>query len=273
MRVIKSDSSGIYFYQKILKHVQAKGSPFVVWQLIPETGQRNKTDSRLNSFHFESGLMHFEVDNGSLFQMELPIYFYSEEGQFIFKSQFKEIRPKVFTAMLPSEIKLIEDPEVNQIRTSIGMDISTVWKTNRMNLGGENLGGHLKVKSMAERTARDQEFLTNEFNSVSLDEEDRMFADKRESPRARPKVEKWVKVIAEGNEEVHYLKLFDLSQGGIGFITFEPQYFPKGCKIKVVGFDQFDLDDPLIAEVMSQRPIDDLQIEFKIGCKFDEGQA
>jgi hypothetical protein len=130
----------------------------------------------------------------------------------------------------------------------------------------------MRVKSMVERTARDQEFLNSEFDAVSLDEEDKLFAEKREAPRARFKDDKFVKVQTLESNILQILKLFDLSRGGMGFITLEPQLFPKGTKILIVGFEGFNLDDPLIAEVMSQRAVDELQIEFKIGCKFDQGQ-
>lgn len=272
MKVIKSDSSGIYAYTKILKHIHTNNSKVVVWQVRPDTGERNVADSRLNSFHLESGLLHFELPSGSGLVSHLPIYCYSEEGQFIFKTDIRDMRANVFSVGMPPEIKLLEDPDVMVIKGNIGLDLGQIWRVNRLNFDKQGGSDYMKVKSMSERSGRDQEFLNAEFG-VSLDEEDKMFADKRESPRARPKADKWVKVVGESSDEVHIMKLFDLSQGGIGFITLDAQNFPKGSKILVVGFDEFNLDDPLIGQVMSHRPVDDLQIEFKIGCKFDEGQS
>lgn len=272
MRVIKSDSSEVQFYQKILRHIHASSSDLLIWQVLPETGKRNIAHSRLSSYHFESGLMHLKLSTGSGIMNHLPLYCYSEEGQLIFKTEIREVNTEAFTVGLPLEIKLLEEPDVDVIKVSIGINISTKWKTMRIQTGQEDHSDFMKVKSMSERSSRDQEFLNNEFNSVSLDEEEKMFADKRESPRARPKIDKWVKVSSEASEGIHTLKLFDLSQGGIGFVTRDPHLFPKGSKIKVTGFDQFNLDDPLIGQVMSQRPMDEHQTEFKIGCKFDEGQ-
>jgi hypothetical protein len=37
----------------------------------------------------------------------LPLYVYSEDAQFIFKAQIKEIRANVFSAVFPDEIKLL----------------------------------------------------------------------------------------------------------------------------------------------------------------------
>lgn len=270
MRVIKSDS-GFLAYQKIFRHVQSNHSPLVVWQVMPESGERKISESRLNSFHLETKLLHFELAGDFVLKSSLPLYCYSEDGQFIFKTDITDIKNNVFSVLVPEEIKLLEDPDVAFIKGASGVDLSPVWKTKRMNLDADDKPDHMVVKSMSERTARDQDYLNMEFQ-LTLDEEDKMYADKRETPRARPKIDKFVKVLAETSEETHYLKLFDLSQGGMGFISLEPEHFPKGSKILVMGFDEFDLDDPLIGQVMSHRPIDDMQIEFKIGCKFDEGQ-
>lgn len=271
MRVIKSDS-GFLAYQKIFKHVQTNNSVMVVWQVMPETGERLISETRLNSFHLESGLIHLEMPSENVITSELPIYCYSEEGQFIFKTEIHDIKSAVFSIGLPAEIKLLESPDVEVIKGRSGLDISTVWKTKRMRLDEEPQKNYMVVKSMRERSSRDQEFLTNQF-TPTLDEEDKLYADKRETPRARPKIDKFVKIKSEVNEEVHLLKLFDLSQGGIGFITMEAHLFPKGSTIRVVGFEEFNLDDALVAQVMSQRAVDDTEIEFKIGCKFAEGQS
>lgn len=273
MRVIKSDSSGVYAYQKILKHMHSSTTVLVLWQVSPETGERSILNSRLNSYHQESGLMHFELNSGVKFKAQLPLYCYSRTGQFIFKTDIRDMKSNVFSVSFPEEIKLLEEPDLILVKGIAGADLAEAWKTRSLNLDGGGGSDIMKVKSMAERSSKDQDFLNAEFNSVSLDEEDKMFKDKRENPRARPKIDKWAKVVSETSDEIHIMKLFDLSQGGIAFISMEPNLFPKGSKIRVVGFDDFTLDDALIAQVMSHRPVDDLQIEFKIGCKFDEGQS
>jgi hypothetical protein len=43
-------------------------------------------------------------------------------------------------------------------------------------------------------------------------------------------------------------------------------------EVFVMGFDAFDLDDPLVGIIMSQRAVDETNVEFKIGIKFSEGQ-
>ncbi len=266
MKVIKSDSSGIYAYQKYFKHVQANGLSLVLWQ-IPPGGKRQVFQSKLNSFHFESNLLHFELPAGASISPELELYVYSDYGPFIFKTSVSGVRESVVSAGIPGEIKILDDSESTQDENFGGkLGGKTSRPADRIDQG------FMRVKSMVERTARDQEFLNAEFDSVSLDDEDKLFAEKRESPRARFKEDKFVKVQTLESETLQILKLFDLSRGGMGFITLEPQLFPKDSKILIVGFEGFNLDDPLIAEVKSHRPVDELQIEFKIGCKFDQGQ-
>lgn len=270
MRVIKSDS-GFLAYQKIFRHVQTNNSVMVVWQVTPGTGERTISETRLNSFHLESGLIHLELPDGGIITSDLPIYCYSEDGQFIFKTEIQNIKDSVFSIGFPPEIKMLEEPDVTVISSKIGKDLSTTWRTKRIPIEEKQEKNYMVVKSMRERSSRDQEFLTNQF-TPTLDEEDKMYADKRETPRARPKIDKFVKIKSEQSEEVHLLKLFDLSQGGIGFITMEAHLFPKGSTIRVVGFEEFNLDDALVGKVMSHRPVDDTEIEFKIGCKFADGQ-
>jgi hypothetical protein len=271
MKVIKSDSDFLAF-QKIFKQIQLNNYPIVVWQFISETGERHISESRLNSFHLDSGLMHLEVPQNTNLISHLPLFCYSEDCQFIFKTDIQLIKSNVFSIYVPSEIKFLEGNDVTVIHRNIGRDISTIWKTRRLNFESDQHDDFMRVKSMSERSARDQEFLNTEFERVSLDEEEKLFADKRESPRARPKIDKWVKVKVQGSTESKMVRLFDLSRGGIGFITLEVDLFPKGHEIQVIGFEEFDLDDPLVGIIMSQRAIDESNIEFKVGVKFNEGQ-
>jgi hypothetical protein len=270
MRVIKSDS-GFLAFQKLFKSMQVNNSPVTIWQ-VTETGERKISISRLNSFHLESALIHFELPEDNKILKELPLYVYSEDTQIIFKSDVSDVKNNVFSLLFPSEIKLLEEPDVTVVKGRTGVDISGVWKTKRVQIEEERKPDYMVVKSMRDRTSRDQEFLNNEFNPT-LDEEDKLFADKRETPRARPKIDKMVKIKTLASDEVQMFKLFDLSQGGMSFITMYPDVFPKSDLIQIMGFEEFNLDDPLIARVMSHRAVDDTQIEFKIGCKFEEGQS
>lgn len=241
MKAKKSDIDSLVF-QKLFEHVKYNSSEITLWQTEPSTGYRNIIPSNFNSIQYNEALLFLNINKEHNIVPELPVYCYSKSGQFIFKSEIKIIKDQVLTLVLPSEVQL---------------------------LGGQD---PVKVKTMEERSLRDQEFLSNEFGNLSLDEEDKLFADKRESPRARPKIEKWVKVKIQGSEGVNLVKLFDLSRGGLGFITIEPHLYQKSSEIQVVGFESFDLDDPILGVIVAQRPVDNSQVEFKIGVKFSEGQ-
>lgn len=269
MKIISLET-GFLAYQKLFKHVHSKASPMVLWQVRPD-GERTVTDSTLQSFSLESRKLTFDYPRKGDLDTSLTVYVYSEEEQFIFKSRITEVKSGLVYVELPLEIQLLEDPDVSGIQKSIG--ISTRWKSKRIPIREVIKPDYLILTSMARRTARDKEFLDTEFSFVSLDEEDKIYADKRETPRARPKSEKSVKLSCEIDNEVRTQKLFDLSQGGISFITANTELYPVGTRIKIVGFEDFDLDDPLLGEVKSQRPVDELQLDFKIGCRFLEGQS
>lgn len=272
MKVIKSDSLGDNSYQQLFIDIQTSYSKVVIWQLDPGTSKRNVIESKLNSYSPEIGLLYFNLSSNDKIESELPLYFYSELGQLLFKSQIEEMRSDIFSIRVPSEMKVLEEDDLDELMSKININLKDTSKTK-----GSKVVIHQSrssnIISMSQRSNRDQDFLNNEFNDLSLDEEDKFFADKRESPRARPKIDKWVRLVSESSEEVHLFRLFDLSRGGIGFITMELALFPKGSVIKVVGFEDHDLDHPLYAQVVSQRSVDELEIEFKVGCRFEEGQS
>ena len=271
MRVIKSDT-GFLFYDKIFKQLMADESDLVLWQLSPTDGKREVSSSRINAFHMDSGKIFFEIDLNTNVKVELPIYCFAEDGQIIFKSKIDNILETNLSVSIPDEIKILEDTEVTHIKGTTGKDYSDLWKSKRLKSIPVDTGlDIIQVKSMAQRSTRDQELLNNEFG-LTVDEEDNLFADKRESPRARPKNEKWVKIALPQNEGPSIYKLFDLSQGGMAFVGLDETEFDKGADIKIVGFNDFDLDDPLIGKIMSIRPIDGVASEFKFGVKFSEGQ-
>ena len=275
MRIIKS-TTGFLFYEKIFKQLMAHQSDLVVWQLSPENGERMISHSRLNAFHMESGRLFFEVDRKNPVKENLPLYCYAEDGLVIFKSEIQDISGSNISVSLPDEMKVLEDPEVIHIKGAIGEDLAKPWNTKRIDTSPINKYGNthdvMRVKSMAQRSSKDQTFLKSEFG-LTVDEEDKLYADQRSAPRARPKDDKWVRVVKSLDETTGLpYKLFDLSQGGMGFIAFDEAEFPKGSDIHVVGFNDFALDDPLFGKIMSIRPIDGAISEFKIGGKFSEGQ-
>lgn len=256
-------------YNKVLRYLKANQCPLIIWQGHPEG--RTIVHCVLNSFHDESKLMHLDKIADAKFYEGLPIFCYVEQFQMIFKSELFDFAEKYFSIYMPKELKVIEEREARKVVIP-GMDFSTLWKSKRLKVEEiDETQDYYRVKSMSQRSNRDQELLGLEFG-VSLDEEDRLFADKRESPRARPQGNKKVKIQKLDGEMVHKLKLFDLSRGGLAFLSDLNGMFSKSEKLMVTGFDEFDLDDPIFGVVMSVRPVDEAQDEWKIGIKFEDGQ-
>ena len=264
MRTLKLDNDSTHF-QKIFKELKATQASVVTWQV--DEGKRIILGSRLISFHIDAGKLHFEFTEDGKMSSSLPLYCYAEDGQLIFKSKVLELKGRKFSITVPDEIMLLDEPDVTDIRKNL--NISTTWKGRRYGLNTENLGSDfisVRSPSMAQRSVRDLDFLNSEF--LSVDDEDKLFADKRESPRARPKGNKRVKIIVPDFDQPLAFRLFDLSRGGLGFLVGDENLFERGSKIQIVGFDEFNLDDPLIGEVMGIRPMDEAHLEFKVGIKF-----
>lgn len=268
MRVIKSDS-GYSMYKIIFGHFESRNTKLVVWQVRPENRERRILETRFISFLPDSNSLYLKISSNSQIIKDLPLYVYSEDGQIIFKSYILEVLGEKFRVSIPSEIKLLEDNDVKSIQNIISDQFSKNESVPLFKLEE----AEIVIKSLAERSFRDQDFLNNQFTTLSLDEEDKLFSEVRESPRARPKIDKWLKIKSSKTPIIQDARIYDLSRGGISFITMEVELFPVGSKVKVLSIDNFILDDPLIAEIMSSRAVDDLEIEFKIGCQFHEGQT
>lgn len=272
MRIISSET-GFLVFRKLFQQLLSSQSPVVIWQNFAPTGEKVRCQSLLNAFHFESKKLYFTPMNGDVAQFSPgPIFLYSEHEQIIFKSSLQNVAEAICLDM-PEELKLLEDPEVAHIRGAIGLDLQEVWKVKRLNVDKINqspVPDVMKVKSLSQRSGNDKQILNDEL-FVTIDEEDKLFADKRESPRARPKQQKYVMVQNETGGTARF-PLFDLSQGGMGFVVRDEDLFPKGSMIYVYAIDAKVLDDPLIGKVMSVRSIDESKLEFKVGVKFEEGQ-
>jgi len=251
MKVIKSETDLLAF-DKIFKKLMLGSVEVIVWQNSLKTGERQIVYSRLRSFDLTSGKLFFDLRSKEKVEPTQPLYCYVKEEHLIFKSEIQEVSAAAITANLPFEVKFLDDTE----------DLAEIIKLSSKNS---------PIKSMAERSEHDQKLLNDKF-TYTLDKEDKMFVDKRESPRTRPTDDKWVKVARDDGFVAGFYILFDLSRGGLGFISFSESEFTKGDNVQVVGFNEFDLDDPFQGKVMSVRPVDESGSQYKIGVKFTDGQ-
>jgi hypothetical protein len=264
MKVIHLDEA-ISSFQKIFKEVHGLKQKVVFWQVFQ--GHRTICESLLISYNHESRLLNLLPGDSEII-LSHPLFFYLEDQQVIFKSTVESRNATNIVVKWPPEIHLLDEKdEIPAMKNRV----QTFW-SSKSTAGTERINDLVRVKSMKERSSRDQDFLQGEFDHKTLDEEDKIFADKRESPRVRPKADKLVKLVRKGDAKINIMKLFDLSRGGMGFLTHNPDQFQKGMEVFVTGFDAFDLDDPLVGIIMSQRAVDESNVEFKIGIRFSEGQ-
>lgn len=264
MKVITPDA-GLASYKKIFKEMQDQKQKVVFWQVYQ--GKRTISETVLVSSNAEAQLMNY-LPPDQEFVLSLPVFFYVEDQALIYKAQVEALTQTSLSLKFPLEMKLL-DAE-SEVATFMDYKVKTFWSSTTTS-GTERINDYVKVKSMKERSSRDQELLQQEFDYAGLDAEDKLFADKRESPRVRPKADKLVRLVRKGESKLHVMKLFDLSRGGMGFLTFKADDFPKNTEVFVTGFDAFDLDDPLIGTIVAHRPIEGSS-EVKIGVKFNDGQ-
>ena len=245
----------------------SKAEVVILWQ-VDANNKREIRKSLLTSYNFEQDQLFFTKKAAINFDTTQPLYAFVQEGPFIFKTHFRNQQEASIMTSLPQEIKFLDEKDCENVMKSFGVETDK-WISIRRTKYNEDLGlDYMKVKSMKDRTSRDQDFL-NEEMGISLEEEDKMFAGKRESPRARPKNDKFVTLSKMGEDVTKSYKLFDLSRGGMAFIVDGGNLFKKEEGIKVGGFNDYLLDDPLYGTVMSIREIDGTS-QFKIGIKFLE---
>lgn len=249
-----NSKDGYLVYQKFFTDMVRRESNIVVWQLSLE-GTRLIYDSVMSSFKIEAGVVNFNQTKGEAYKFKSgPIFCYSSEAGVIFKSDSIAASEASLSIKLPQQITFLEDPDIHVIKTGCGVDLSQApWR----------------VKRQGEKSQRDSAIFEAQLASISLSEEDKLFADKREAPRARPKIDKHISCQRAGEAETNgNYKLFDLSRGGLGFQVFIEDAYNKGDFVEVTAIDSQQLDAPLIGEVMSVRNLAPEEAGFKVGVKF-----
>jgi hypothetical protein len=124
---------------------------------------------------------------------------------------------------------------------------------------------------MSSMSNHDSKLFEEELSFVTLDDEDKIFADKRAAPRARPPEEKVVTVQdIENLKPTETYPLHDLSQDGLGFIVLDPDIFTKVSELLVIGFDSSQFETPMVVKIMAIREADEFGVRLKVGCAFTE---
>lgn len=219
------------------------------------TGQEKRLVSQAVLKNHENSLVVRLADSFEHLESNSVVYFFSETNKIIFRTEVVALDEQKATVKMPASISLLSYQDFIKLSRSVGQVTKDYLK--KMSFG-----------QIVDRSESDQSILDTQLEEMSVDEEDKIYADQRESPRARPKVKKKINLSPEEYPDLRLdFALFDLSRGGLSFVVDNPEKFSKGDIISIHKFDDKDLDQPLLGEVASLRAIDDEQ-GHKIGVKF-----
>jgi hypothetical protein len=223
-----------------------KGKVKILFWQQQESGVRNQIQTviySLNSTHTSFTILGSHEN----WNINAPFYFYIEETKHLFRTYYEENIPGRLVFSFPRQLMVLLKDDEFLIKT------------------GENLGKDiLKVKSLSSTNRKN---LVSDLGFLSIDEEDKIYAEKRASKRARPQVKKIVLLILENGDSFEE-KLFDLSTGGLSFVTSHPERYSLQAKMHFLAFDKIPMDGLLKGEVVGFREVDAKGVEFKIGIKF-----
>ena len=123
--------------------------------------------------------------------------------------------------------------------------------------------------SMDTMSSHDSDLFEQELSFISLDEEDKLYADKRAAPRAKPPEGKMVTIQSQiPGKKAGVYTLHDLSQGGMGFIIYDKNEYEREEIINILGFDDKSFEQPMVVQIKAIREADELGVQFKVGCAF-----
>lgn len=280
-------------YKVLFNDLVDSSDSLIVWQI--QEGKRVIKAAKIHSLDLESFIFVANIleGQGPNFNSD-EVYFYSKSQNIIFKASLENVIDTAQFYQLPKEIKIINEAEtpawMNEINLSdlsvfvkgygfanIPQETTRVRGEGRANInqathmrgntvnGTEHISTKWRLNSMSEH---DSELFETELSFVSLDEEDRLYADQRSAPRARPPKNKMICVQLGERTIGEMFSLFDLSQGGLGFITSEKNKFEVGQNLNILGFDDKSFEAPMVVVVKAIRDTDDSGLVFKVGCAF-----
>ncbi len=292
----------------LIRSTHEKKSFLILWQVID--GKRSIHPIYIHdSSDLASGFEVISAREGELALTSDVVFFFCKSKNFIFKSQLNSQNENMATIELPQEIKLLEESEqesmgdlidvfneekifvdglglgnqtyderkvtghgeanINRDKYMVGRGDVDKLATKRSDFHQtEKLSTKWAVKSMS---AADTALFEEELSYITLEEEDKQFEGMRSAPRAKPPEGKMVTV-----QELNDIRpkgtypLYDLSRGGFAFLVFSKDEFNAGETVKILAFDTKKFDEPMLAIVKSVREADQMGIQYKVGCQFDQ---
>ncbi len=231
MNTVRIDED-LLVYQKTFGGLARSGRPVLAWQVGAQG--RIQREIQLEHYDYEGRLLRFLAPDMPF--VPGPLYFFVDSDRLIFKTTLGDISAGGFAVPLPEEIRFVDGTDLHVIRGAAAF----------------TGGGHGKGVTGA---------------PMSAAEEERLYGGLREAPRLRAKGDRKLRVRAPGAQEAIEYVLFDLSRGGLAFICDDGARFRPGAIIHVTEVEGSHLDQPLVGEVMSVRPLDGGS-GHKVGVKF-----
>lgn len=295
---IKAPQDYFKYFQSLITSKKAA----MVWQLDENSQKRSLYRVIMLSCRREEDTLKAEnLEKGREFSLPREdVYFYVESHQLLFKSPKMNLEDHIFSCVLPNELKVLNEDEHEKIleafakidptKKELLLDYTRKKKAAPEYEVGEaqSKGYEFEVAQAAQKenhyqevapkpqkaepkrqSDRDREIFETELSFVALDEEDKIYADKRDAPRARPPEGKMVSMqLADGSKPAGAFTLFDLSRGGVAVLAFSEDEYQPGDVVHIQAFDEKILDEPMVVEVKSVRPADEHGVQFKIGMMF-----
>jgi hypothetical protein len=238
---------GYIVFQKFFTDLVKRETVVVLWQLTP-AGERTVHNCILTSYKYDVGVLNFLDHAGQGLQLEAAdIYCYSKNEAVIFKT-----RPRGQAVQMPDVLCFLEGPDLQEIKTSVGIDLTDGFMRGKL-----------------QKSQRDHALFEEQLAQITTSQEDKIFADKREAPRLRPKQDKIITCQRAGEPDMSQnFLLFDLSRGGLGFKIVVEGLFVRGQFVEITALEAQVLDQPLIGEVMSVRDLAPEDVGWKVGIRF-----
>lgn len=265
MRTIDREKSPQEYFKYFQELISSKKT-VLVWQVDANSKKRSLAKVVMLSCRREDNALKAESIE-RFKELKLPekeVYFYIEQNQLMFKAKKVSVEENELTAFLPEEMRLLSDDEHVTVMEAI-LEMVPPQSEGYLDYTRKKK----RTASSAEQSERDKAIFEEELSFVTLDEEDRLFADKRDAPRARPQKGKKVTIKqTKGIRKTVVHPLFDLSRGGLSILTEERKMYSTGDVVEIMSFGNKKLDDPMLAEVKSIREADEQGTTYKIGMQF-----
>jgi len=243
---------GYIVFQKFFADLVKQEVPVVLWQLLPD-GSRDIHNCILTSYKYEAGILNFSDQTGMAVHLnDGEIFCYAKREAVIFKTRSRGKNDRELSLHMPGSLCFLEEPDLKIIKTTLGIDLRD---------------GYMRGK--LQKSQRDQDLFDDQLAKITTTQEDKIFADKREAPRLRPKEDKIITCQRAGEPEMSQnFLLFDLSRGGLGFKIVVDGLFQRGQFVEITALEGQVLDQALFGEVMSVRDLAPEDVGWKVGIRF-----